>query len=79
LFEANPSAVLTGDNAGLLPLHVAAFRSCASEAEAESETDASDHDVPDTASDVEQPAKLDVLYNLLRAEPSVLRVSTSFL
>jgi hypothetical protein len=78
LFDANPSAVLTGDNVGLLPLHVAAFRCCASEAETESETDSSS-DVPDTASDVEQPAKLDVLYNLLRAEPSVLRLSTSLL
>jgi ankyrin repeat protein len=78
LFEANPSAVLTGDNAGLLPLHVAAFRCCVSETEADSESDATG-DVPDTPSDAEQPAKLDVLYNLLRAEPSVLRVSTSFL
>jgi len=77
LFEANPTAVSTGDNAGLLPLHVAAFRCCATEVEAaDTASDMSEEAASDT-SDAEQPVKLDVLYNLIRADPAVLPHSDS--
>lgn len=73
LFAAFPEAVSSGDNAGLLPLHVAAFRCCATEVEAaETASTTSGDAASDGNSDSEQPVKLDVLYNLLRADPAIL-------
>jgi len=63
LFEAYPSAVASRNNDGLLPLHVAALRYCVAEEEEEESNDAQN------AGDAD---KLDILFNLLRADPMVI-------
>lgn len=77
LFETNPDALSMVDKSGLLPLHIAAFQFAKDADSCDEETRSSSldgillDDVAAEAENVEAASQIDILYNLLRADPTV--------
>jgi ankyrin repeat protein len=75
LFEADPSVPLTEDNDGLLPFHIVAIRSATLSATRDDEEVVGDNlnDLGE-ADDVDDLSSLEVLFNLLIAQPSIVQL-----
>lgn len=71
IFEADPSVALVEDNDGLLPFQIAALRSCLTHS---SDSDGTDDDSGDGDADEEDLSILEIMYNLLNAQPSIIYV-----
>jgi len=69
IFDANPSAALVEDNDGLLPFQIAAMRRAHS-----ADSDGFDDDSEDGDAEAEDLAVLEIMYNLLNAQPSIIQV-----
>lgn len=76
LFEADPTPMSITDQSGCLPFHLAALRLCHDVTEDEDEFE----EVSPKAIEeklAEEAGKVDILFNLLRADPTILAVSDS--
>jgi len=62
---------LVEDNDGLLPFQIAAMRSCLTHS---SDSDGTDDDSGDGDADEEDLSILEIMYNLLNAQPSIIYV-----
>lgn len=69
IFDANPSAALVDGNDGLLPFQIAAMRRTHS-----SDQDGFDDDSEDGDAEEEDLSVLEIMYNLLNAQPSIIQV-----
>ena len=77
IFDANPEAILAEDRSGYLPFHVAAFAGCATSTPVEetraarraSQADVQNVNEPPPDEDAPQ---IEILFQLLRAEPCIL-------
>jgi ankyrin repeat protein len=69
LFDANPAAIDTRDKCGLLPLHVAALRMCTLSSDNATESTLAATTSKHAKNEV---ADLDILFELLRADPTTL-------
>ena len=70
IFDANPSAALVEDNDGFLPFQIAAMRRTHS-----SDTDGLDDDSEDWDTEEEEDLSvLEIMFNLLNAQPSIVQV-----
>ena len=73
LFEADPSAALVEDKHGLLPFHIAAMRS-SDEVILRDDTSDSGNTVDHGDDTVDDLSTLELLYNLLAAQPSIVQL-----
>ena len=75
IFDADPSVALMEDATGLLPFHIAATRT---PSYLTTKDDESDNEAPDNAqldeAEVEDLESLEVLFNLLIAQPSIVQL-----
>jgi len=80
LFEANPDALSMVDKSGLLPFQIAAFKFAINSKECENtkghplssnNTFSWDEEIAAQKHDIEVAAEIDILYNLLRADPGI--------
>jgi hypothetical protein len=86
IFDANPEAILAADNNGHLPFHLAALAMCATEAAVEEEAEPEETprriarspsvslrspSITEAPPDEDAP-KVEILFQLLRAEPSIV-------
>mmetsp|Transcript_4757 Transcript_4757/g.6939 ORF Transcript_4757/g.6939 Transcript_4757/m.6939 type:complete len:803 (-) Transcript_4757:78-2486(-) len=69
IFDANPSAALAEDNDGFLPFQIAAMRRTHS-----SDSDGLDDDGEDWDTEEEDLSVLEIMFNLLNAQPSIVQV-----
>ena len=75
LFDASPVAIATGDRKGLLPLHICALSYCRKDLPEETTT----RSVPkvqekkERVNQEEEAAELDIIFNLVRADPTTIR------
>jgi hypothetical protein len=76
IFDANPEAIMAEDESGYLPFHVAAFTGCHSSTPNEEETRRSSrsdvNDVSEAPPDEVDAPQIEILFQLLRAEPCIL-------
>jgi ankyrin repeat protein len=76
LFEAAPDSIRCPDDCGLLPFFICCFRYCASSLE-KTETSSRNRTDPRTsrqasATEADEVAQIEILYQLLKADPTVL-------
>jgi ankyrin repeat protein len=73
LFEVAPDTMTTRDNRGMLPFHIASLRLCRPDGEQakDDDEDAFDYKTTRAAEDKHDAADLDILFQLLRADPTV--------